>query len=83
MPTNKPRVMVTLDPAVYETLSRFAELQGSSRSRVVAELLESIHPPLQRTVAMLDAAREGPQQVRDSLRATVEGLHQELEDQWG
>ena len=81
MPTNKPRVMVTLDPSVYETLSRLAELQGSSRSRVVADLLESIHPPLQRTVALLDAAKEAPQQVKDGLRSTVEDLEREISGQ--
>lgn len=81
MPTKKPRLMVTLDPAVYETLARLAELQGCSRSRVVSDLLESIHPPLQRTVALLDAAREAPQQVKDGLRSTVEDLERDLSGQ--
>jgi len=78
MPTDKPRLTITLPPHVYETIARMAELQGCSKSSVIAELLESVHPPLMRTVALLEAARDAPQKVRDNLRQTVEELEREL-----
>lgn len=78
MPTDKPRIAVTLSPAVYETISRFADLQGRSKGSVVAELLESIHPPLMRTVALLEAAADAPKQVRDGFRQTLEDIERQL-----
>ena len=78
MPTNKPRVAVTLSPEVHETIRRFAELQGKSRGRVIADLLESVNPALSRTVALLDAAQQAPQQVQQGITSTIEQLEREL-----
>lgn len=78
MPTKKPRIAVTLDPNIYETVKRLGELQGVSGGRVIAELLETIHPPLMRTVALLEAARDAPRQVTEGLRGTIEQLEREL-----
>lgn len=78
MATNKPRITVTLDPNVYQTLDRMAQLQGTSRGKVVSELLDAVHPPLMRTVALLEAAAEAPGQVRNGLRHTVETMEREL-----
>ena len=52
MPTSKPRIAITLDPRVYATIERLAQLQGKSRGSVVADLVTSIHEPLMRTVAL-------------------------------
>ena len=78
MPTIKPRVQVTLEPEVHEVIERFAALQGRTRGAVIAELLGEIAPALGRTVALLEAAQEAPNQVKTGLRAVAEGLHQEL-----
>lgn len=78
MPTTKPRIAVTLNRRVYETVERLAKLQGKSRGAVVAELLESIHEPLMRTVALLDAAAEAPEEVKRGLRGVIEGVEASL-----
>lgn len=83
MPTKKPRVTVTLSPYVAETISRLAQLQGVSRGYVIADLIESVHPPLMRTVALLEAAIEAPEQVRSGLMSTIEELERELESATG
>lgn len=83
MPTKKPRVTLTLDPNVYQTITRLADLQGRTRSAVVGELLDGIHPPLMRTVALLEAAKEAPGQVRDGLRQTIEDMERELQESLG
>lgn len=78
MPTNKPRITLTLEPAVYETFTRLAELQGRTRPSVIVELLETVHEPLMRTVALLEAAQNAPKEVRDGLKNTIEELELDL-----
>ena len=78
MPTAKPRIAVTLNQTTFDVIARMAQLQGCSRGPVVAELLETVAPALARTVALLEAAADAPQQVRDGLLAAVQGTHNEL-----
>ena len=78
MPTNKPRVAVTLEPHTHEVIERLAQLQGRTRGSVISELLDSVAPSLARTVALLEAAQEAPRQVMQGLRKVVDDLHQEL-----
>lgn len=78
MPTLKPRIAVTLEPSTYEVIERLAVLQKRSRGAVVADLLESVSPALSRTVALLEAAQEAPERVKEGLIAVVKGLHQDL-----
>ncbi len=78
MPTLKPRVQVTLEPQTHAVIERLAQLQGRTRGAIIAELLDSIAPTLTRTVALLEAAMEAPNDVKRGLRAMVEGVHQEL-----
>lgn len=79
MPTNKPRITITVEPAIYETIQRLAFLQGRSKSGVVGDLLEGVHVPLQRTVALIEAAKDAPQQVRQGLADTVESMEKEMQ----
>jgi hypothetical protein len=78
MPTLKPRVQVTLEPYTHEVIERFARLQNRTRGSIISELLDSIAPPLARTVALLEAAQEAPKSVKQGLRSVVYGLHGEL-----
>jgi hypothetical protein len=78
MPTLKPRVQVTLEPATHEVIERLAALQGCSRGAVIADFIDSVAPALGRTVALLEAARDAPEQVRQGLIDVVNDLHGEL-----
>ena len=78
MPTNKPRVQVTLEPETHAVIARFAQLQGRTRGSVIAELLDSVSPSLTRTVALLEAAFEAPESVKKGLRGVIEDLQGEL-----
>lgn len=73
---------MTMDPHVYETISRYAELQGRSRGFVCAEIIESIHPPLMRTVALLEAALEAPRHVKSELRNAMELFERQMSGQY-
>lgn len=52
--TTKPRITITLEPEVYETLAGLAEVQGRPMSSIVSELL-TMADPVQRKV--LEALR--------------------------
>lgn len=78
MPTLKPRVQVTLEPHTHEVIERLAVLQGRTRGFVIAELLDSVAPVLARTVALLEAAAEAPEQVKQGLRSVAGDLHRDL-----
>lgn len=78
MPTIKPRVQVTLEPYDHEVIERLASLQGRTRGAVISDLLHEVVPALARTVALLEAAAEAPQQVKKGLRSVVESAHDDL-----
>lgn len=78
MPTIKPRIAVTLPPHVGETFKRIAALQGRSVAAVAAELLVSVHEPMCRTLAILEAARDAPRTVLDGLRQAAEEIERDI-----
>lgn len=77
MATDKPRISITFPPNLKATIARFAELQGRSFSAVVVELLETVHEPLIRTLAILDAAREAPEEVKRGLRQAFDDVERD------
>lgn len=79
LPTAKPRITVTLDERIYETIDRMAELTGYSRASIINDLLTAAHDPLIRTVAVLEAAQRAPAEARASFLARVQQIEQELE----
>jgi len=78
MATDKPRITITLNPHVYATLKRMSELGGQPMSSIISELLDSVHDPFMRTVALLDAAAQAPKQIRDGLRQSFEAVEREI-----
>jgi len=78
MPTEKPRVTVTLEPSTHEVIARLAKLQKRTRGAVIADLLDSVAPAMTRTVALLEAAAVAPWQVKAGLISVVEGIHEEF-----
>jgi len=47
-------------------------------SRIISDLVASTAEPLRRTVALMEAAREAPEEVKAGLRATVASMEREL-----
>jgi len=83
MATNKPRVTISLDPAVYETYRLFAEAQDTRPSKVISELLTEVEPSLRKTLAILLAAKDAPKEVLSELRQTFEGFASQVDDASG
>jgi uncharacterized membrane protein YccC len=72
MPTAKPRITITLSDDQHRLLSTLGELQGESMSSIVVDLLESVRPPLERLVQVLQAAKDAPENVRKELKKSAE-----------
>jgi hypothetical protein len=78
MATKKPRITISLNPNVYATIKRMSELGKQPMASIVSEMLDTVHEPLMRTVAFLEAASEAPKQVRDGLRKSFESVERDL-----
>lgn len=72
MPTENPRVNVTLTSPQYVLLTRLGRMQKCSRSSVLVDLLETVRPVLERVVVALEGAQEVQQEARDGLRGSIE-----------
>lgn len=53
MATSKPRITVTVEPDVYETLHALAQLQDRSMSSIVSEFLTMVNPIQQKVLAAI------------------------------
>jgi predicted CopG family antitoxin len=78
MATTKPRITISLKPNIYATLKRMSELGKQPMSSIVTELLESVHEPLMRVVAMLDAAATAPKEVKEGLKHSFEAVERDI-----
>ncbi|OYY72727.1 MAG: hypothetical protein B7Y40_10900 [Gammaproteobacteria bacterium 28-57-27] len=78
MPTVKPRITVTLNQHVYDVFDRLAQLQGTSKGALIADILDTVYPPLMRTVALLEAAMDAPEQVRQGLKRNLESVERDM-----
>lgn len=71
MATDKPRITVTLERDVYDTIRGMAEVQGCSMSSVVSEFLTMVNPIQQR---VLKATRKALKLEASSKADTVKML---------
>lgn len=72
MATLKPRITVTLSDNQHNLLSTLADLQSVSMSSIVADLIDSVYPALERVAVILRAAKEAPEEVKRELRKSTE-----------
>lgn len=83
MPTANPRITITLTPAVHALLKRMSTLTGNSQSAIVAELLETSQPVLQRVVTVLEAAHLAQANVGEKVKDSLAVAQAKLERQLG
>lgn len=79
MATQKPRITITLEPHVYEVLTRLAELQGGSRAGIISDLLESVAPVFERTCYILQMAETATNGLNDDIRGSMERSEAKIE----
>jgi hypothetical protein len=78
MPTIKPRVNVTLEPAAHAALQKLSAITGDSMSKIIADLVSPCVPALGRMAVALERARDAPAEVRAGLLAAVESAERDF-----
>lgn len=59
MPSQKPRVAVTLDPSINAALDAMAEVVGKPKATVIADLLLEMLPQIEGITKIARASRAG------------------------
>lgn len=72
MATSKPRLTITLSPSASQSVKRLATARQCPVSRVVAELVEEVHPVLARVASTLEAAQTAAHRLPKGLAETLD-----------
>lgn len=83
MPTNNPRLTITLQPTLAAQLRRLSELTGNSQSALISELLEGSTPVFDRMIALLEAAHAAKESMRGQVMEGLDVAQAKLEKQLG
>lgn len=83
MPTQNPRLTVTLKPSTSAQLREMSRLTGNSQSAMIAEILEGSEPVFQRLIEVLSAAEEVKKEVRHKMASDLETAQTKMEKQLG
>lgn len=75
MPTSKPRVMLTLEPSEYATLTRLATLQGRPLAAVLRDFVSECTPIFNQISDAIEAAKNLQQNAPRDLLERLEGVH--------
>ena len=71
MPTQNPRLTVTLEPSVAARLRRVSELTGNSQGSMVADILSQSAPVFDRLIKLLEAAEVAQVAAREEAASRV------------
>lgn len=71
MPSEKPRMMLTLNPATKAALDRFADVTGKPAATFVSELLDQSMPYVKQLADAAEAARDKRAEALDMLLAPL------------
>lgn len=74
MPTNKPRITITLEPEMHDTLRRLAKVQGRTISAVIREYLDAVEAPLERVASVLEALQRQKEKVEGEAKGVSERI---------
>ena len=72
MPTENPRVNVTLSPSLDTLVIKLAALERVSKSMVLRELLEAAEPALRHAVGLMEAAQGASSTARKRIAHDME-----------
>ena len=78
MATTKPRITVTLNQEVYDTIKGLSEAQGSTMSGLISEFLTMVNPVQQRVLQAVQKAQALDTESKSSMVATLEAGEAQL-----
>ena len=67
MPTQKPRVSITMETDDLAVLDRYAAASGTPRATIVSGLLASAIPELLRASELIELANAAPRHIREGI----------------
>lgn len=79
MPTARPRLSVTLTPAIDRALSGFCETLGISRSAFIVSTLETALPQLERMALLVQQLKQASPEALAVVGARMGGLEAQLQ----
>lgn len=80
MPTNKPRISITLDADDLAVLDRYAAASGTPRASMLAALIKATIPELERAAELIEMANAAPRQL---VQGVVDNLSNATSDAMG
>lgn len=83
MPTQNPRLTVTLKPSTHAQLEEVSRLTGDSKSALIAQILEQSHPVFDRLIQVLKAAEQAKHEVRTRASTDLAEAQARIEQQLG
>ena len=83
MATQKPRITVTLDQDVYDTIRGLSEVQGVTMSGLVSEFLTMVNPVQQRVLRACQKARALNAESRAGMVSSLESGEAQLTEMLG
>lgn len=83
MATKKPRITVTLDQDVYDTIRGLSEVQGCTMSGLVSEFLAMVNPVQQRVLQAVQKAQSLSVESRASMVSSLEASEAQLTEMVG
>lgn len=78
MATAKPRITVTLEPDVYETIRGLSEAQGCTMSGLVSEFLTMVNPVQQRVLQAVKKAQSLNVESKANMVSSLEASEAQL-----
>lgn len=83
MATQKPRITITLDQEVYDTIKGLSDAQGCSMSGLVSEFLAMVNPVQQRVLSAIRKAQSLSTESRVNMVSSLEASEAQLTEMLG
>lgn len=74
MPTQKPRIALTVPDEINKTLDRLYELTGTPKSKLIVEMLEQYVPILEQVVDTLEKIKSDKENGKEIAKKFAQDL---------
>ncbi|MCW8554965.1 hypothetical protein OQH30_18315, partial [Acinetobacter baumannii] len=74
MPTQKPRIALTVPDEINQTLDRLYELTGTPKSKLIVEMLEQYVPILEQVVDTLEKIKSDKENGKEIAKKFAQDM---------
>ena len=83
MTTKKPRLTISLDPEMSQSLRRLSELTGNSQSSMISEMLSGSAPIFEKMIRVLEAAEVAKGAIKGRVTRGLDEAQAKFENALG